>query len=200
VAYFGGLPECRCSTNSLIGRESMAPSCYPISTPLPLDTGTVDGNEWRKSLFPKVFRQPDPLSKAAGQWMPVGQWISPTRAALTSWFPMQSVSSVPSGVRPAACVCVKLAGAMQRIRATCRQRVDPLPPNRRQKIEPCTFSREMDPLPPFLLVGGGGWRHSYGSPNALLRILPLIRGRGDSCRLLTKENCVYYRPVARPRS
>ena len=56
----------------------------PISTPpCPLDTGTVDGNGWRKLLCPKLFRQADPLSKAAGQWMPVGQWSSPTVVALT---------------------------------------------------------------------------------------------------------------------
>ena len=64
----------------------MAPSCHPIRfpPPCPLDTGTVDGNGWRKLLCPKLFRQPDPLSKVAGQWMPVGQWISPTVVALTA--------------------------------------------------------------------------------------------------------------------
>ncbi len=81
VACFRGLPAHSCGIKLLIGRESMAPSCYPISTPLPLDTGTVDGNRWRKLLFPNVFRQPDPLSKAVGQWVPVGQWISPTRVS-----------------------------------------------------------------------------------------------------------------------
>ena len=34
--------------------------------------------------MPELFRQPDPLSKAAGQWMPVGQWSSPTVVALTT--------------------------------------------------------------------------------------------------------------------
>jgi hypothetical protein len=159
VTCFRGLPECRCSTKSLIGRESMAPSCYPIFHPLPLDTGTVDGNEWRKSLFPKVFRQPDPLSKAAGQWMPVGQWISPTRAALTSWFPMQSVSSVPSGVRPAACVCVKLAGAMQRIRPTCRQRVDP--PSAKQRAKNRTLHFFSGNGPPSAI--SIGWRRGVAT-------------------------------------
>src|SRR5260370_26033847 len=59
-------------------RESMQPVVSDFYPPAPLDTGTVDGNGWRKLLCPKRFRQPDPLSKAAGQWMPVGQWSSPT--------------------------------------------------------------------------------------------------------------------------
>src|SRR5437016_8987529 len=39
-----------------------------------------------------------------------------------------------------------------------RKKSDPFPPIRRQNAENLGFSREIDPSPPTLLVGGGGGR------------------------------------------
>src|SRR6266849_578901 len=68
---------------------------------------------------------------------------------------MQSVSSAPSVVRSAACVCEtrKRNAIHPRDLPTT---VDPFRQIEGKKLEPCTFSREIDPPPPFLLVGGGG--------------------------------------------